>query len=131
MEIFGIGGPELLFILVIALLLIGPRDLGKTGRSVGRFLNQLYRSESWRTLNEASRTLRNLPNRLAREAALDELDQVRKDLVKTSEDLADPAQDIKKGMQAWTSPHTGQAPVSTETDSTQSEIPKTEDEAKS
>jgi sec-independent protein translocase protein TatB len=102
MEILGIGGPELIFILVIALIVIGPRDLGKTGRSIGRFLNKLYRSESWRTLNEASRTLRTLPNRLAREAALDELDQVRKDMSKAGQDLAEPTREIQKGLDAWT-----------------------------
>ncbi len=130
MEIFGIGGPELLFILVIALLLIGPRDLGKTGRSIGRFLNQLYRSESWRTLNEASRTLRTLPNRLAREAALDELDQVRKEMTKTGEELADPARDIKQGLQAWT-PAPDPRPVPPTAASTLPVSSKPEDEAES
>lgn len=128
MDIFGIGGPELIFILVIALLLIGPRDLGKTGRSIGRFLNQLYRSESWRTLNEASRTLRNLPNRLAREAALDELDQVRKEMAKTGEALADPARDIKQGLQAWT-PALDPEPIPPTVASTPPEKPKADDEA--
>ena len=111
MEILGIGGPELIFILIIALIIIGPRDLGKTGRSIGRFLNKLYRSESWRTLNEASRTLRTLPNRLAREAALDELDQVRKDITKAGQDLAQPDKEIREGLQAWTTEPGKDAPI--------------------
>lgn len=80
MEILGIGPLEALFVLLIALVVVGPRDLGKVARSAGRMLNRLYRSEAWRNLSEASRNLRTLPNRLAREAALEELDQVRREL---------------------------------------------------
>jgi sec-independent protein translocase protein TatB len=53
MDIFGIGILELVFILIIAMIVVGPRDLGKVGRQVGRFLNRMYKSESWRMLNEA------------------------------------------------------------------------------
>ncbi len=80
MEILGIGPLEALFVLILALLVIGPRDLGKTARSFGRFLNRLYRSEAWGAITEASRNLRRLPNRLAREAALEELDEARAEL---------------------------------------------------
>jgi sec-independent protein translocase protein TatB len=77
MDFLGVGPLELIFILVIALIVIGPRDLGKTAHAIGRFLNRLYKSENWRMLVETSRTLRNLPQRLAREAALEELDLTR------------------------------------------------------
>ncbi len=80
MEVLGVGPLEALFIMLIALIVVGPRDIGKVARSAGRLLNRLYRSEAWRNISEASRNLRTLPNRLAREAALEELDQVRKDL---------------------------------------------------
>jgi sec-independent protein translocase protein TatB len=106
MDIFGIGAPELVFILIIALIVVGPRDLGKVGRQIGRFLNQMYRSESWKTLNEASRTLRTLPNRLAREAALEELDETVKELKHAGEqakaDASKPMTDVAEGLQAWT-----------------------------
>ena len=80
MEILGIGPLELLFIIVLALIFIGPRDMGKYARTVGRSLNQLYRSQAWQDLTRASRGIRGLPNRLAREAALEELDQVHREL---------------------------------------------------
>ncbi len=111
MEIFGIGPLELIFILLIAMVVVGPRNLGKTGRTIGRFLNRLYRSENWKLFNEASRNLRNLPSRLAREAALDELDAVRKDIEETSKaitdtgrDLAQDVQDLDAGLRAWQAP---------------------------
>ena len=80
MEILGIGPLELLFILLIALIAVGPKDLGKAARSIGRLLNQLYKSEAWQNLGEASRNIRNLPNRLAREAALEEVAQVKREM---------------------------------------------------
>ena len=113
MDIFGIGPLELIFILLIAMVVVGPRNLGKTGRTIGRFLNRLYRSENWKLFTDASRNLRNLPSRLAREAALDELDAVRKDIEETSKaitdtgrDLAQDVQDLNAGLRAWQAPST-------------------------
>ena len=102
MDILGIGPLELLFILLIALILVGPKDMARFGRSMGRFLNRLYHSESWRVLNEASQTLRTLPNRLAREAALEELDSVRKEIESTGKELTGQVQEIDRGLRAWT-----------------------------
>jgi Sec-independent protein translocase protein TatA len=77
MDFLGVGPLELIFIIIIALVVIGPRDIGKTARSFGQFLNRLYKSENWQMLVKTSRTLRNLPQQLAREAALEELDLAR------------------------------------------------------
>lgn len=77
MDFLGVGPMELVFIIIIALVLIGPRDIGKVARSMGRYLNRLYKSETWRMLIDTSRTLRHLPERLAREAALEELNLAR------------------------------------------------------
>ncbi len=82
MEFLGIGPLELAFIILIAVIVIGPRDIGRFARSAGQFLNRLYRSEEWKALNQASRNLRTLPNRLAREAALDELEKTRQEAEK-------------------------------------------------
>ena len=73
MNLFGIGIPEILFILFLALLLFGPKDLEKTGRILGRGLNKVVRSDIWRTIQQTSREIRTLPNRLMRETGLDEL----------------------------------------------------------
>ncbi len=80
MEFLGIGPLELLLILVIALLVIPPNQLGKVGRSIGRFLNRMFRSDSWRIFRQASSELQNLPSRLAREAQLEELHSIEKEM---------------------------------------------------
>jgi len=41
---FGIGTPELILIIVIALLVIGPRELPKIGRDVGRAFKNFQRA---------------------------------------------------------------------------------------
>jgi sec-independent protein translocase protein TatB len=101
MDIFGIGLLELVFILIIAMIVVGPRDLGKVGRQLGRFLNRMYKSESWRMLNDASRTLRNLPNRLAREAALEELDSVKDTFKDTGRMIKADMQELDNSLDAW------------------------------
>lgn len=77
MEIFGVGASELIFILLIAIIVLGPKDMQKAGRTIGRWLNQLVRSDSWRIFQRTSSELRNLPRNLMREAnmELQEVDQ--------------------------------------------------------
>ena len=82
MEILGIGASELIFIFIIALIVLGPKDMQKAGRTVGRWLNQLIRSDGWKAFQQTSRELRNLPNRLMREAN-NEMLAVEKDLQKS------------------------------------------------
>jgi sec-independent protein translocase protein TatB len=101
MEFLGIGPLELVLIIILAMVLIGPRDMAKVGRDAGRFLNRVYRSPTWRTMNEASRELRNLPNRLAREA---ELDTLQRDLDQVGRGLQDDVKAAGDGMQAWMPP---------------------------
>jgi sec-independent protein translocase protein TatB len=104
MDFFGIGWLELVFILIIAMIVIGPRDLGKVGRQMGRFLNRMYKSDIWHMLNEASRTIRNLPNRLAREAALEELDAVRDSIKDAGKMIRGELQTLNEPLDAWTPP---------------------------
>ena len=98
MDFLGVGPLELILVIILAVVVVGPRDLAKLGRDAGRFLNRLYRSPTWRTMNEASRELRNLPTRLAREA---ELDTLKRDLEQTGQTLKEDVQSAGDGMQAW------------------------------
>lgn len=73
MNILGIGPLELAIIVLILLLILGPEDLEKTGKTIGNWINKLTKSESWMAVTRISRELRGLPARLAREAELDSL----------------------------------------------------------
>ena len=101
MEILGIGPAELMLIVIVALVVVGPKDLGKAARSAGRFLNRMYRSETWKSVTEASRNLRTLPSRLAREAALEELDEMRDSILEAKQTVTDEIQQVESEFGAW------------------------------
>lgn len=71
MEILGIGPSELLFIIIIALIVLGPKDMQKAGKTVGRWLNNLVRSDGWKAFQQTSREIRSLPTKLMRDANLE------------------------------------------------------------
>lgn len=73
MDILGIGPLELVFILIIALIVLGPKDMVKAGKTIGRALRAIVTSDTWRIVQQATREVRTLPNRLIREAGIDEL----------------------------------------------------------
>src|SRR5512143_1631770 len=77
MEFLGIGAPELVFIIIIALIVLGPKDMQKTGKAIGTWLNNLVRSDGWRIFQRTSRELRNLPTNLMRQANLEMMETER------------------------------------------------------
>jgi len=72
MEILGIGPMEMFFIVVLALIILGPKDMMKAGRTIGKFLRDVTRSEYYQAFVSSSKEIRNLPTRLIREANLEE-----------------------------------------------------------
>src|SRR5512136_204603 len=86
MEILGIGPSELIFIVIIALIVLGPKDMQKAGRTLGKWMRKVITSDGWKLFQQTSREIQTLPNRLMREAALDELKDLKKD-VKQSLDV--------------------------------------------
>jgi len=105
MEFLGIGPLELLFVVIIALIVLGPKDMVKAGKTIGRTLRKIVTSPNWRAIQQTSRELRQLPNRLIREAGLEEIqknipkpedighelgiDEMKKNLSDVSEELSD------------------------------------------
>lgn len=79
MKILGIGASELVFIVIVALIILGPKDMQKAGKTIGKWLRDIVTSDGWKIFQQTSRELRTLPNKLMREAN-DELNQIGKDL---------------------------------------------------
>lgn len=75
MEILGIGMSELVFVIIIALIVLGPKDMQKAGKTIGKWLRGIITSDGWKIFQQTSRELRTLPNKLMREAN-DELNQI-------------------------------------------------------
>ena len=115
MDILGIGPLELFFIIVIALIVLGPKDMVKAGRSIGRTMRKVVTSENWRTIQQASHEIRNIPTRLMREAGVED---VQTDLAAfTSIDLASElkpkstnTEQLKADLSEWITPQNTIAP---------------------
>ena len=112
MEILGIGAPELVFVIIIALIVLGPKDMQKAGLTIGRWLNQLVRSEGWKAFQQTSRELRNLPTNLMREANM-ELAETEKELRKATDFRAS---SLASSPNPATSPQASHGPASPETE---------------
>lgn len=105
MNFLGIGPLELVFILLFALLVFGPEDLAKAGKTLGRFMNRVVRSPEWRTLQKTTRELSTLPNRLMREANLEEFKELQKEINSIGSSLKTPPVDITSSdLTPWTTP---------------------------
>jgi sec-independent protein translocase protein TatB len=75
MEILGIGINELIFIVIIALIVLGPKDMQKAGKTIGKWMRDIVTSDGWKIFQQTSRELRTLPTRLMREAN-EEINQI-------------------------------------------------------
>src|SRR5258708_30423068 len=112
MELFGIGPMEFVFILIIILLVVGPKDIEKFARNFGKILNRIYKSPGYNIVRQASDELRNLPARLAKEAQLDELKDMD-ELKQIKTDLQEANQTIRradKPFDAWVNDLTQPSP---------------------
>ncbi|MGB2963281.1 MAG: twin-arginine translocase TatA/TatE family subunit [Anaerolineales bacterium] len=82
MNIFGIGPLEIIFVLIIGILVLGPEGMIEAGRKLGKSLRSIVRSTWWQNIRRGVNEIQHLPQRLMREAELEELKEIR-DLTKT------------------------------------------------
>lgn len=119
MEIFGIGASELIFILLIAIIVLGPKDMQKAGKTIGRWLNQFVRSDGWKALQRASKEIRNIPTNLMREANLEDLREIDRDIRNNLDPRPRPP--VVKPTPSGTPPQPQPAPPSTSDESARPE----------
>jgi Sec-independent protein translocase protein TatA len=118
MEILGIGPLEFFFILLIALIVLGPGDMVKAGRMLGRLMHKIVTSPEWHTVQKASRELKYLPNRLMREANMEDLSNELSDINKIGGQLSSDVKKIEYDISSWTTPpdQTETTPVQPQSD---------------
>jgi Sec-independent protein translocase protein TatA len=99
MELFGIGILEVLLIVLIALIVLGPQDTVRAGRNLGRAVRRFFSSEEWRTLLQASREIRTIPEKLLEETGLDHPE----DILPSEAEIRQEAglNDLEKNMAEW------------------------------
>ena len=98
MEILGIGINELIFIIIIALLVLGPKDMQKTGKTIGRWLRDITHSEGWKFFQQTSREIRTLPTKLIRDANT-EINEISKDIKSASSPISNRGANPKQPRQ--------------------------------
>ncbi len=110
MDIFGIGPLELIFIVIIVLLVLGPKEMVSALRTIGKVLRGIVTSELWSSTKQTIQDVRKLPYELMREAGMEDdlraLDEIRS-ATKASTLPAPPRKstaDEPANLSAWTNP---------------------------
>ncbi|NPV86259.1 MAG: twin-arginine translocase TatA/TatE family subunit [Anaerolineae bacterium] len=73
MEILNVGPLELLFILLIAFIVLGPEEAIRLVRSAGRLINRVMRSPLWFSIVSTSREIRDLPRKIVQETGVEDV----------------------------------------------------------
>ena len=68
MDILGIGIPEVGFIILIALVVLGPKDMQKAGKTITGYMRKIVTSPEWGVIKDTSQQVRTLPKEWMREA---------------------------------------------------------------
>ena len=83
MEILGVGPLELLLIVLIMLIVLGPKEMVVTARKIGQGIRKLIRSPMWRTIMDTTREVRDIPGKIIQEAGLEQDIAQIKEIAKT------------------------------------------------
>jgi len=67
MEIFGIGPLELVLILLLALVILGPKEMVNMSKKTATWLRKFRQSDAWKTTKEVM----DIPNKVMEETGLD------------------------------------------------------------
>ena len=93
--IFGIGIPEILIVVVLALIILGPQDMVKTARKLGRWVYRVYHSPTWRMIMSTSQELREVPTKFVREAGLeDTVEEIKQTTANVKSQLKEATGDV-------------------------------------
>ncbi len=97
MKIFNIGPLELILILVVMFILLGPTGMQNTARQIGKWIRQVIRSPMWGEIMGYSRELRDLPTKIVRDTGLEEdMAEIRKATQATTDELNSAVSDANK-----------------------------------
>jgi len=114
MDILGIGLPEIFFIVILALILLGPKDMVKAGRTIGRTLRAFVMSPTWQAMRTTGKEIQQIPTKLMREAGLEEiqaeLQEVKGDVQSATKESLDQIQSVENQILAGPAPLTPASP---------------------
>lgn len=73
MQVFNVGALEVLFILILAFIVLGPKKAIKTARDIGAWIRNVVRSPIWRDIVHTSSEIREFPKKVMDDADLSNL----------------------------------------------------------
>jgi Sec-independent protein translocase protein TatA len=112
MEFLNVGPLELLAILLIMFILLGPNDMVQTARKIGQWTRRMVRSPIWRDITGYSQEIRDLPRKIMDESGLEEsITDIRQTTQSVSADLREQLKQVNEGVRI----PTGTELVSSET----------------
>src|SRR5512146_2184169 len=99
--IFSIGIPEILIVIVLALIIMGPQDMVVTARKLGRWVYKVYHSPTWRMIMSTSQEIRELPTKFVREAGLeDTMEEIKTTTAGVKAQLKEATGDVTAELQS-------------------------------
>ncbi len=114
MDILGIGLPEIFFVVILALILLGPKDMVKAGRTIGRALRSFIMSPTWQAMRVTGKEIQQIPTKLMREAGIEEiqaeLQEVKGDVQAATKDSLNQIQFVENQILAGPTPPTPSSP---------------------
>ncbi|OQX61815.1 MAG: hypothetical protein B5M51_07090 [Anaerolinea sp. 4484_236] len=97
MKLFSsLGLPEIGFIILISIIVLGPEQTVKTGKTLGKFMRNIITSNWWLGLQETLTEIKHIPYKLMHEAHLEELAELKKEV----EELKNMPNEPKLGLKS-------------------------------
>ncbi|MCB0214397.1 MAG: twin-arginine translocase TatA/TatE family subunit [Anaerolineae bacterium] len=103
MDILGVGFPELIFVLIIAMMVFGPRRLPEIAGKLGRYVAQL-RSLSDGLMAEWQREINAATQLEELEKARQDIKSIQEDFKRTKSDLKQAKQDVDESTKSIAPP---------------------------
>ncbi len=95
MNVFGIGLPELILIFVVALIVLGPRNIVTTSRKLSENIRKMVSSDTWKSVVKSTQEIRDIQGQILEDTGLPE---TIKTLQNSTRDLVTPS------ITKWNSP---------------------------
>jgi len=103
MEILNIGALELLFIILLAFIILGPKKAVEIAGQVGRWVRNLIKSPFWRDIVSTSKDIRDIPRKMMDDAEIQKtIDEIERTTREVNANLK------KSPMEEEESPATGE-----------------------
>lgn len=94
MEILNIGAPELLFIILLAFIILGPKRAVELAGQVGRWVRDLVKSPVWKDIVATSKNIKDIPRKIMDEAEIQEtIDEIERSTREINQEVSDLTED--------------------------------------